>query len=94
MTEEIIEYGIDRPFLKQLACKKCIKRVLLIGTQTDNKIVYSVKIELKTSSASHFVASKSGERRVWAIADNAIDFLIKLGISEINVIFMKEARDE
>lgn len=92
--QNIDDYGIDRQFLKQLACKKCIKRVLLIGTQTDNKIWYSVKVELKTSSASHYVASKSGERRVWAIADNAIDFLIKLGISEINVIFVKEARDE
>ncbi|MCU6339097.1 hypothetical protein KW823_21450 [Enterobacter quasiroggenkampii] len=94
MAEDIIEYGIDRQLLKQLACKKCVKRIVLIGTATGNKIEYSAKVELKSSSASHFVASKTGERRVWAIADNAIDFLIKLGINEINVIFVKEARDE
>lgn len=91
---DYIEHGIDRRILKQLVAAHRIKRVVLLGIATKNKILYSAQVELKTSPLKHHVTGKNGEKRVWALAGHALDFLFKLGISEIDVIFVNGAHNE
>ncbi|HHN5367829.1 TPA: hypothetical protein ACQ8UR_004544 [Escherichia coli] len=90
-----IEYSVNRSTLKTFAEQHIIKRALLVGAVGgDKKIQYTLKLELKSSAHSHVVVGKNGRLRVWGQADSAVDYLYKVGITEIGIILRNNRENE
>ncbi|EFH8163182.1 hypothetical protein L6019_RS23490 [Escherichia coli] len=90
-----IEYSVNRNTLKAFAGQHIIKRALLVGTVGDDKkIQYTMKLELKSSAHSHVVVGKNGRLRVWGQADSAVDYLYKVGITEIGIILRNNREND